>query len=77
MSDIEPAPSTDTLEQVNDKNRKKLKKIHPQVFDTQETTEPTQRANHPSLLQNNAVVSSNGSDNNLSISEEDVASMYD
>jgi chromosome segregation ATPase len=78
MSDIEISESFDKKPtQVQDVNRKKLKHTHTQVFNTQATPEPpTQRANHPPLLPK-AVDSSNGSDKNLSMSDEDIASMYD
>jgi hypothetical protein len=79
MSDVEIEPQhEEKLDTLLDASRKKLKQTHLQVFDTQATPEtPTQRANHPTLLQNNAKASSNGSDKSLPISEEDIASMYD
>jgi hypothetical protein len=78
MSDIEHSVSYDNKPtQISFDNRKKLKQTHTQVFNTQDTTDQsTPRANHPSLVQN-ALDSSNGSDKNLSIGEEEIASMYD
>jgi hypothetical protein len=79
MSDIESAPTYDTkLGKLLEDQRKKQKKTHTQVFDTQETPEPQKsRANHPNLMQNIASDLSNGSDKNLSLNEEEIASMYD
>lgn len=80
MSDIETDISfDDSLGPNSDDSRKKLKQTHVQVFDTQASTPNStpKRANHPTLVQQQALVSSNGSENNLSISEEEIASMYD
>jgi hypothetical protein len=79
MSDIETEMPDDTkIGELINASHKKLKQTHLQVFNTQITPETsTQRANHPNLLLNNAKATSNGSDSNLSISEEEIASMYD
>jgi hypothetical protein len=79
MSDIETNESyNDMTEPTDDESRKKLKQMHLQVFNTQATPTSTPiRANHPPLMQNNASDSSNGSEQNLSISAEELASMYD
>jgi hypothetical protein len=79
MSDIEINESfADTVDSTIDDSRKKLKQTHLQVFNTQATPTSTPiRANHPQLMQQQALDHENGSDNNLSISEEDIASMYD
>mgnify|MGYP000863630903 CR=1 FL=1 len=60
----------------DDESRKKLKQSHPKVFNTEVPGFTNQRANSPQLLQT-ALDNSNGSDGNLSTSEEDLASMYD
>jgi hypothetical protein len=79
MSDIEETVLIDekiALDSIAD-SRKKSKQSHTQVFDTQATPTLTPpRANHPNLTQH-ALVSSDGSDKNLPISEEDIASMCD
>jgi hypothetical protein len=79
MSDIDINMSFDQkYDKKVDETRKKQKQNHTQVFNTQASPQPQPpRANHPTLLPPSASVTSNGSDNNLSMSEEDVASMYD
>lgn len=79
MSDIVTAGSYDDISStIDDDGRKKLKHTHLQVFDIQANTPTTTpiRANHPPLAQQ-TLVSSNGSDKTLSMSEEEIASMSD
>ena len=58
-------------------SRKKLKQTHLKVFDTQEDTGVTTNRANPPNLSLQAAESSNGSNGNHSISEVDLASMYD
>ena len=58
-------------------SRKKLKQTHLKVFDTQEDTGVTTNRADPPNLSLQAAESSNGSNGNHSISEVDLASMYD
>ena len=74
MSSEEKQASEDTT--IDESRSKKPKQTHAKVFDINIPGVTTQRANSPILL-HNVVDLSNGSDGNLSNSDEDQASMYD